>query len=169
MGLATGLETLCGQAYGAKRFLLLGVYLQSSILVTLAILVPIVIVWFNMERILLAIGQDPEISRLAALYLRYIWPGLLSCALTQPLVKFLQSQSLVMPMFVCSLITAILHPFVCWTFIHGLGFGFIGGALSTMASYWFLCIILFSYTIFSGKCGENPAPHARLFQALVYV
>ncbi|CAM6117236.1 unnamed protein product [Calypogeia fissa] len=154
MGLGTGLETLCGQAYGAKRYHLLGVYLQSAFIVTNSTLIPILLIWFNMEKILLAVGQDPQISKNAAYYLRHMAPALFSSAFSQPLIKFLQTQSIVMPMMLCSLVSALLHPFVCYTYIYLLDFGFVGGALATTTSYMFLFILLLSYTIFSGKCGQ---------------
>lgn len=37
---------------------------------------PIFAVWLNSESILLALKQDPEVSRLAALYLKYLSLGL---------------------------------------------------------------------------------------------
>jgi MATE family multidrug resistance protein len=33
---------------------------------------PILALWFNAERLLLALRQDPEVARLAALYLKYL-------------------------------------------------------------------------------------------------
>ncbi|CAM6117234.1 unnamed protein product [Calypogeia fissa] len=154
MGLGTGLETLCGQAYGAKRYHLLGVYLQSAIIVTNSTLIPIFLLWFNMEKILLAVGQDPQISKNSASYLRYLAPGLFSFAYSQPLNKFLQTQSIVMPAMLCALVSALLQPFICYTYIYLLDFGFIGGALAVSTSYMFLVILLLSYTIFSGKFGQ---------------
>ncbi|CAM6097944.1 unnamed protein product [Calypogeia fissa] len=154
MGLGTGLETLCGQAYGAKRYHLLGVYLQSAIIVTNSTLIPILLLWFNMEKILLAVGQDPQISKNSASYLRHLAPGLFAYAYSQPLIKFLQTQSIVMPAMLCSLVSALLQPFICYTYIYLLDFGFLGGALAVSTSYMFLVILLLSYTIFSGKCGQ---------------
>ncbi|CAM6097945.1 unnamed protein product [Calypogeia fissa] len=154
IGLGTGLETLCGQAYGAKRYHLMGVYLQCAIIVTNLTLIPILLLWFNMEKILLVVGQDPQISKNGASYLRYVAPSLFSYAFSQPLIKFLQTQSIVMPIMLCSLVSAVLHPFICYTYIYLLDFGFIGGALATSTSYVFLVILLLSYTIFSGRCGQ---------------
>lgn len=37
---------------------------------------PILFVWFNAESILLALRQDPEVARLAALYLKWLSIGL---------------------------------------------------------------------------------------------
>ena len=64
-GMGSALETLCGQAYGAGRLRMLGVYMQRSwviLLTTACLLVPIYI-WS--PPILEFAGQTTEISNLA--------------------------------------------------------------------------------------------------------
>ncbi|KAL0453328.1 UNVERIFIED_CONTAM: protein DETOXIFICATION 21 [Sesamum latifolium] len=66
LGAASGLETLCGQAYGAKQYHMLGIYLQRSwivlIVVTTTVLVPI---YIFAAPILKALGQDEVIAKVA--------------------------------------------------------------------------------------------------------
>ncbi|KAK1291269.1 Protein TRANSPARENT TESTA 12 [Acorus calamus] len=49
MGMSSGLETLCGQAFGAKQYHMLGIYLQSSWLVELGVSV-LIIPLFHLQR-----------------------------------------------------------------------------------------------------------------------
>jgi MATE family multidrug resistance protein len=44
-GLASAMETLCGQAYGAKQYELLGIYLQRATFIILIAAVPVGILW----------------------------------------------------------------------------------------------------------------------------
>jgi len=41
-----------------------------------ALLVPIFLIWFNAESLLLFLRQDPEVAELAASYLRWVSLGL---------------------------------------------------------------------------------------------
>ncbi|MCH97183.1 MATE efflux family protein 5-like, partial [Trifolium medium] len=52
-GLAMGMEPICGQAYGAKQWKILGLTLQRTVLLLLSTSIPISFIWFNMKRILL--------------------------------------------------------------------------------------------------------------------
>ncbi|KAL3700522.1 hypothetical protein R1sor_018544 [Riccia sorocarpa] len=151
VGLASTMETLCGQAYGAKKYHMLGVYMQAGWIVGLAVSVLVMILWLNMESVLKAVGQDPQIARMAAEYLRYTMPGLFGAALLQPIVKYLQSQSVVIPLLVCSCVAVTFHAVACQLAIVTFNFGFTGGAAATTTSYLFLLIILAIYTWGSGK------------------
>ncbi|XP_038994704.1 protein DETOXIFICATION 16-like [Hibiscus syriacus] len=57
--------TLCGQSYEAKQYRMLGTHTQQAMVVLSLITVPLAIVLPNAYSILVALGQDPEISRAA--------------------------------------------------------------------------------------------------------
>ncbi|KAJ4868825.1 MATE efflux family protein ALF5 [Raphanus sativus] len=67
-GLSGALETLCGQGLVQKSYRMLGIHLQSSCIVSLVFTILISIFWFFTEPVFGLIGQDPNISRQAALY-----------------------------------------------------------------------------------------------------
>lgn len=70
--MGSALETLCGQAYGAGRLRMLGVYMQRSwviLLTTACVLVPIY-VWS--PPILELIGQTSEISQAAGWFTEHL-------------------------------------------------------------------------------------------------
>ncbi|KAL2621763.1 hypothetical protein R1flu_001968 [Riccia fluitans] len=151
LGLASTMETLCGQAYGAKKYHLLGVYLQAAWIVGFAVGVGVLCLWLNMETILKAAGQDPVIARMAAKYLIYMVPGVFGAALIQPIVKYLQSQSVVIPLLVIAILTVIIHIIACQIIIGTLNFGYTGGAVSTTFSYTCMLMLSCVYTWGSGK------------------
>ncbi|CAF2106460.1 unnamed protein product [Brassica napus] len=76
VGLSGALETLCGQGFGAKSYRMLGIHLQSSCIVSLVFTIFISILWFFTESVFGLIRQDPNISKQAALYMKYQAPGL---------------------------------------------------------------------------------------------
>ncbi|KAL2620988.1 hypothetical protein R1flu_001193 [Riccia fluitans] len=148
LGLASGLETLCGQAYGAKQYDLLGVYYQTSILVLLSFSILLSFLWWNMEPLLLLIGQEAEISRQTTLYMRALLPALWAAAVTHPTIKFLQSQNVVLPVMVCCLTTFVVHIPLCYFLVFKF-VGFLGGAWSISIAYWLILLQLLAYVAHS--------------------
>ncbi|KAJ7535560.1 hypothetical protein O6H91_12G038800 [Diphasiastrum complanatum] len=161
MGMASALETLCGQAYGAKQYRMLGIFLQRAILVLYLTSLPIAVLWWNMGNLLKAVGQDPEISVAAGEYARWLIPTIFAYASLQPLLKFLQTQSVVLPMAVISLTTLPFHILLCWLVIFKLGMGFRGAALSLGISNWLTVALLAAYVKFSPRCKKTWTSFSR--------
>lgn len=132
--MASALETLCGQAFGAKQYHLLGIYMKRASFVLYLVCIPVAAVWWNMDSLLMFLGQDPRISELAGLYARNLVPTLFAVATLQPLVKFLQAQSVVLPMALFSATTLLLHISLCWFLILKLGIGYRGAAIASNLS-----------------------------------
>ncbi|CAN6445899.1 unnamed protein product [Victoria cruziana] len=158
IGMASALETLCGQAYGAEQYRKLGVYTQKAIVVLLLLCIPITFSWFYMEKFLILTGQDHVISYEAGRYAVFLIPGLFAAALLQPLVKFLQSQSLVLPLLFGAVVTLFFHIFVCWLLIFKFRIGHTGAAISVSLSYWVDVVILALYIKVSSACKKTTAP-----------
>ncbi|KAI3844286.1 hypothetical protein MKW92_023033 [Papaver armeniacum] len=152
MGMGSALDTLCGQSYGAKQYHMLGIHMQRGMFVLLLVSVPLAFVWANTGRILIAVGQDPEISAEAGVYARYMIPSLFAYGLLQCHIRFLQTQNIVFPMMISSAITALLHFLVCWVLVFKAGLGIRGAAIAISISYWINLILLVLYVKYSGKC-----------------
>ncbi|URD99983.1 MatE [Musa troglodytarum] len=158
VGMASGLETLCGQAYGAEQYQMLGVHTCRAVLSLLVVCFPISLIWVSMEKLLLLMGQDPLISQEAGRYAMWMIPGLFAYAIAQPLMKFLQSQSLLLPMLLSSLLTLCLHIPLCWMLVFKSGLHNVGAALSINISYWLNVLILVMYIRHSASCRATRAP-----------
>ncbi|XP_026389523.1 protein DETOXIFICATION 16-like isoform X3 [Papaver somniferum] len=98
MGMASALDTLCGQSYGAKQYHMLGIHMQRGMFILLLVSIPLAFALANTCRILIFVGQDPEISAQAGVYAGYMIPCLFGYALLQCYVRFLQTQNIVFPM-----------------------------------------------------------------------
>lgn len=150
--MSSALETLCGQAYGAKQYRQLGTYLQRGWIVLNVSCIPIAFIWMNIHTLLRAMGQDPEIADYAGLYTRWMIPSLFANAFLLPIVKFLQTQSAVIPMACCSALTLSMHIPICWLFVYKLGVGYQGAAMANAVSSCLNVTFLAIYVKFGPTC-----------------
>ncbi|KAI5568812.1 hypothetical protein POPTR_012G051900v4 [Populus trichocarpa] len=155
LGMASALDTFCGQAYGARQFHMLSIHMQRAMVVLLLVSIPLAIIWANTRPILIACGQQKDIAEEAGLYARFMIPSLFAYGLLQCLVKFLQTQNIVFPMMLCAGITTLLHILVCWVLVFKSGLGYIGAALASSFSYWINVLLLVLYVKFSSSCSKT--------------
>ncbi|XP_031253282.1 protein DETOXIFICATION 14-like [Pistacia vera] len=154
-GLACALETLCGQAYGAEQYHKLGTYTYSSIIILIPVCLPISLIWIFMDKILVMVGQDPQVSAEACKYSIWLIPALLGFSILRSLVHYLQSQSLILPMLLSSCAALCAHILLSWTLVYKFDLGSIGAALSMGLSYWSNVIILGLYMRYSSACEKT--------------
>ncbi|KAG2631209.1 protein DETOXIFICATION 18-like [Panicum virgatum] len=148
-GLSGSLETLCGQGYGAKSYRMMGVYLQASMVTSALFSVLVSLLWLYSEPLLVFLRQDPEVSRLAAVFLRYSIPAQFAYGLIQCTLRFLQTQSVVMPLVAFSLLPLAVHVGITHALVSCLGLGFAGAAMSTSVSLWLSFLMLAAYVMLS--------------------
>lgn len=156
--MASALETLCGQAYGAEQYQKLGIQTYTAIFCLLVVCLPISLIWIYMGKLLVFLGQDPLISHEAGRFSIHLLPALFAYAILQPLVRYFQTQSLIAPMLSCSFITLCFHIPLCWILVHKSGLGYVGGALAISISYWLNVIILGLYMKYSSSCAKTRVP-----------
>ncbi|GFY98080.1 MATE efflux family protein [Actinidia rufa] len=75
LGMASALETLCGQAYGANQYHMLGVYLQRSWLVLFISAIFLLPLFIFTTPILKALGQDEAIAQVAGTIILILLTG----------------------------------------------------------------------------------------------
>ncbi|XP_010232148.1 protein DETOXIFICATION 12 isoform X2 [Brachypodium distachyon] len=158
IGMASALETLCGQAYGAKQYHTLGLHAYRATVTLLAVCVPLSLLWAFMGKVLVLLGQDPLIAHGAGRYIVWLIPGLFANAVIQPATKFLQSQSLIMPLLASSVATLALHVPLCWAMVFRSGMGYTGAALAVSVSSWINAAMLVAYIALSSSCQDTRTP-----------
>ena len=165
--MASALETLCGQAYGAQQYTRIGTQTYTAIFSLFLVCLPITILWIYMGKLLVLIGQDPEISHEAGRFIIWLIPAVFAYAFLQPLIRYFQTQSLTIPMFLSSCVTLCLHIPLCWALVFKSGLGNIGAALSISISYWLNVIFLGVYMYFSLTCAKTlGSVSMELFQGI---
>ncbi|KAM7270357.1 hypothetical protein ACFE04_029571 [Oxalis oulophora] len=155
LGMGSAVETLCGQAFGANKYEMLGVYLQrSTILLTLTGIL-LSIMYIFAQPILLFLGESPEIASAAALFVYGLIPQIFAYAINFPIQKFLQAQSIVAPSAYISLVTLVVHLGLSWFTVYKLGLGLFGASLILSVSWWIVVVAQFVYIVKSEKCKQT--------------
>ncbi|KAL4279570.1 hypothetical protein GQ457_03G034700 [Hibiscus cannabinus] len=159
-GLAMGMEPICGQAYGAKQWKLLGLTLQRTVLLLLSASVPISFMWVNMKTILLWCGQNHEISSVARTFILFAIPDLFFLSLLHPLRIYLRTQSITLPVTYCSAISVVLHVPLNYLLVFHFKLGVAGVAISMVWTNLNVFLFLSSFVYFSGvykDCWVTPS------------
>jgi len=152
LGMGSAVETLCGQAYGAEKYDMLGTYLQrSTILLTITGFF-LTIIYVLSEPILVFIGQSPRIASAAALFVYGLIPQIFAYAVNFPIQKFLQAQSIVLPSAYISAGTLVFHLILSWVVVFKIGLGLLGASLVLSFSWWVIVVAQFIYILKSEKC-----------------
>ncbi|KAJ8771221.1 hypothetical protein K2173_026082 [Erythroxylum novogranatense] len=152
LGMASALETLCGQAFGAKKYYMLGVYMQRSWIVLFICCVLLLPLYLFASPLLKLLGQPDDIAELSGRVAVYMIPLHFSFAFQFPLQRFLQSQLKNMVIAWVSLVALLVHVFVSWLFVYSLQWGVTGTAMTLNFSWWVLVIGHLGYTL----CGGCP-------------
>ncbi|KFK43564.1 hypothetical protein AALP_AA1G142600 [Arabis alpina] len=153
LGMGSALETLCGQAFGAGKVSMLGVYLQRSWVILSVTALFLSLIYIFAAPILLFIGQTAAISTMAGLFSIYMIPQIFAYAINFPSAKFLQSQSKIMAMAAISGVALVIHTFLTWLVTSRFDWGLPGLALVLNTSWVFIVVAQLVY-IFGGTCGE---------------
>ncbi|KAL4628398.1 hypothetical protein ACB092_05G235700 [Castanea dentata] len=152
LGMGSAVETLCGQAYGAHRYEMLGVYLQRATVVLTLTGIPMTVVYLLSEPILLLLGESTAVASSAAVFVCGLIPQIFAYAVNFPIQKFLQSQSIVAPSAYISAATLVVHLLISWMAVYKLGLGLIGASLALSLSWWIIVAAQFVYILMSSKC-----------------
>ncbi|KAL0378034.1 UNVERIFIED_CONTAM: protein DETOXIFICATION 14 [Sesamum radiatum] len=154
-GMACALETLCGQAYGAKHYQKVGTFTYGAIIWLFVPCIPVCVLWIYTDKLLILLGQDPVISVEAGKFSIWLIPSLFPYAILQSLVRYLQTQSLILPMLLSTVASICLHLPLSWALIFKLKLGNAGAALSIGLSYWLNAIMLGLYVKYSSSCEKT--------------
>ncbi|KAF8448329.1 MATE efflux family protein [Terfezia claveryi] len=151
-GLATSLDTLCAQAYGAGQKKLVGLHMQRMVFFLLVISIPISVVWYFGESILNLIVPDKRLAALAGSYLRVLIFGLPGYATFEAGKRFTQAQGLFAASTWVLLITSPINAFLNWALVWHptFGIGFLGAPVAVVITNWLMPFLLFLYVRFIG-------------------
>lgn len=150
LGMASALETLCGQAYGAKQYYMLGVYMQRSWIVLFICCIFLLPIYLFATPVLRLLGQPEDLAVLSGQVSMWMIPLHFAFAFQFPLNRFLQSQLKTAAIAWVSLFALLVHIFVSWLFVFKFQFGVIGTAATLNFSWWALTVGLFCYTVYGG-------------------
>jgi hypothetical protein len=172
LGGSTALDTLGSQAFtGGKNPTDLSIHLQRCVLMLWLLFIPVAIMWANMAPILIALGQEEELSRNTQQYLRVLLlaaPGYIGF---ECLKKYLQCQGMTRDKFimrslhaidpthcVAGIMDASTYVLVLITpinialnvyFVHHTDLGLYGSPIALAFTFTFAFFFLIIYTAYS--------------------
>ncbi|KAL6646039.1 hypothetical protein ACP70R_017647 [Stipagrostis hirtigluma subsp. patula] len=150
LGMASALETLCGQAFGAKKYHMMGVYLQRSWIALLLFAVLLTPTYILMEDLLLLIGQSPELARLAGQMSVWLIPQHFAVAMLVPLTRFLQSQLKNWVTAVTAAVALAVHVVVTYLLVRHFQLGVVGAVIAADLSWWIVVLGQLLYVVGGG-------------------
>ncbi|XP_029700055.1 multidrug and toxin extrusion protein 1-like isoform X2 [Takifugu rubripes] len=134
-GLSSACDTLISQTFGSRNVQRVGTILQRGVLILLLACCPCWAILINTEVILLAVQQEPEVARMAQLYVKIFMPAL---------------PGIIWPEVITGLLVNLLNALLNYIFIFLLNMGLAGSAIANSLSHASLAMILFCYIIWKG-------------------
>lgn len=155
-GMATALDTLCAQTYGAGNHIGVGIHVQRMILLMTATCIPIGALWFFSPSLLPFVVKQPHLAAKAGSFLRVSLIGLPGQAFYEAAKRFLQVQQDYKAAMVLALACTPLNIFLSWAFAFPLEMGLNGAALGSSITQVLRSILLLLYIVrvakWSHKC-----------------
>lgn len=158
-GFSTSLDTLCNQAFGAKKFHEVGYYCQQCIVLMALLLVPLTLFHFNCVKILLEpfFIKDEEIVNSCQYYLRVIVFGTPALIIFEVERRFLLCQGIFHPPTFILLLLVPINMIWCSYSIPKFAFSIVPWIL--VVNYWFMAISLSIYILWT----KNPIYPRKCF------
>ncbi|KAL0796173.1 hypothetical protein Bca101_067550 [Brassica carinata] len=150
LGMASALETLCGQAYGAKQYHMLGIYLQRSWLVLIGSTICLTPIYIFAGPILLALGQEERLVRTARVIALWVIGINFSFVPSFTCQMFLQAQSKNKIIAYVAAVSLGVHVFLSWLLMVHFDFGIAGAMTSSLVAHWLPNIAQLLFVICGG-------------------
>ncbi|KAM7399140.1 hypothetical protein PAMP_018429 [Pampus punctatissimus] len=144
-GLGLACDTLVSQTFGGRNLQRVGVILQRGIIILLLFCLPCWGLLINAQAILLCLGQDPEVARIAQLYITAFLPAVPAMFLHHLQVSYLQNQGIILPQMYTAAMANIANVMTNYIFLYWLDLGLRGSAAANTLSHIYICAFLYVY------------------------
>ncbi|KAF2615596.1 hypothetical protein F2Q70_00013255 [Brassica cretica] len=146
--MGSAVETLCGQAHGAHRYDMLGIYLQRATIVLALVGLPMTLLYTFSYPILVLLGEPKTVSYMGSLYIVGLIPQIFAYAVNFTAQKFLQAQSVVTPSAYISAAALLLQISLTYITVYVMGLGLMGIAYVLTICWW---VIVGAQTLYITK------------------
>ncbi|PON89668.1 Multi antimicrobial extrusion protein [Trema orientale] len=155
LGMASAVQTVCGQAYGARQYSAMGIICQRAIILHLGAAVLLTFLYWFSGPILIAMGQSKSIAEQGQVFARGLILQIYAFAISCPMQRYLQAQNIVNPLAFMSVGVFVVHVLLTWLVVYVLNYGLLGAALTLSFSWWLLVIVNGLYILLSPSCKET--------------
>lgn len=135
MGLNGTIETFVSWSYGQKKYSECGMHMNRARVVVTTFLIPVIILFLFVDKILVGLAQDPEISGIARNYCVWTIPGWFCLVQFDVTKRLLQSINQSVVSTTCQTISLFLHIGCGYLFIIYLEMGTGGAAIALNCTY----------------------------------
>ena len=166
---ASPMDSLCTQANGARNWKLFSLTVHRAVICTALFLIPTVILWLNMDKVLILCGQDPVI----AVYV-YQWTVIYLAMLPAYTIRtvsarFLSSQGIAKPLLWIGIVVYLIwHPLLLYLVFVVFGQrDFIWAPICNVITTYLQNILIISYIIIKRPHHPltcQPMPLSKVFQ-----
>ncbi|XP_043699202.1 protein DETOXIFICATION 20-like [Telopea speciosissima] len=150
-GMSNGLGTLCGQAYGAKQYHMLGIYLQRFWLIEFFFCILLLPLFIFSAPVLKLLGQSDKVSGMANIIAVWYIPIMVSHVFRYTLRMYLQTHGKNMVVTWSGVVTLILQVIGCWILVENMKLG-VAGVMLAMDIASVIPIIGLLMYVFCGGC-----------------
>ena len=159
MGLTTGMETLCSNAYGVKKYYLMGIYIHRIRIMSYMFAIVLAVFHFIFSiRILSLFQLEPEVLAFAEQYIYYLILYNLFDIQFSINFKFLGILHKNKVCLIIIFVTVCLHPLWCYILIVYYDFGIAGAGIAISFSQFLNMVASSVYIHF-----YNPLPESYFF------
>ncbi|KAK2665928.1 hypothetical protein Ddye_004502 [Dipteronia dyeriana] len=155
LGMASAVQTVCGQAYGAKKYSEMGIICQRAIILHLGAAILLTFLYWFSGPVLIAVGQSKSIAEQGQIFARGLILQIYAFALSCPMQRFLQAQNIVNPLAYMSFGVFLIHILLTWVVVYVLDYGLLGAALTLSFSWWLIVILNGLYIVLSPSCKQT--------------
>ena len=152
--MSSATETLCGQAFGAQQYHMLGVYLQRCWIVNIIVALTMSPVFIFATPIFRLLGQEEAIAIAAGKISPWFLPYIYYLLFSRSIQMYLQSQLKTMIIGWLSASVLMIHMLLSWIFVSKLNLGIPGAMAALTISSWLVVVGEFVY-IFGGWCSNT--------------
>ncbi|KAJ3295257.1 hypothetical protein HDU79_009578 [Rhizoclosmatium sp. JEL0117] len=156
VGMGAAIDTLCSQAYGEhmagtgeKKEL--GRHLSRTIVIMYIMCIPVAVLWWFTEPLLLLAGQDDVIAELSGRYTRLLIPSLFPFVISECVKRFLMSQGIMAAQMLVIGVVAPINFFLQYVFVFTswkLGLQGEGAPFALTISHTLIAVALVLYARF---------------------
>ncbi|KAI8618608.1 mate-domain-containing protein [Chytriomyces sp. MP71] len=156
VGMAAAIDTLCSQAHGIAALgggdrRDVGRHLNRTIFLLLVISLPISVLWWFTEPLLLLVGQDEDIAALSGVFTRYLIPSLVPFVISECVKRFLMAQGIMQAQMIVIGIVAPVNALLQYILVISpfkIGEQGIGAPIALTISHTLTALALCCYAIY---------------------
>ncbi|KAJ3028095.1 UNVERIFIED_CONTAM: hypothetical protein HDU68_002480 [Siphonaria sp. JEL0065] len=155
VGMGAAIDTLCSQSFGEhlagtgdKKEL--GRHLTRTIFIMYIMCIPVAILWWFTEPLLLLVGQNPAIAHLSGKYTLLLIPSLIPFVLSECVKRFLMAQGIMQAQMLVIAFVAPINAVLQYVFVFTdfkIGDQGAGAPFALTISHSLIAIALILYTL----------------------